>query len=361
MLKYFNYRKSNDEEFDNIVECTLDLARATYENKKSDDYKEKNAQVLNALGKKCVEGTRFEAMFEEKGLAVFNNPNVKNNQTVREMLNAVIAQVTTAIVPEVVNDTFSGLIAEIHQVGYGETARFIIESNDLFKVNSKAEGIRKGVDQPLFNEEITVVGSPVEISVSIDWYPFVAGIMDLGQFTMRIAKSFMAYIFLKTVKGMTQASVDFGAAYNTNGVTPALWGTLRERVQAANGGMNVIAVGTAVALSSVSLQGNFQVEIGEEMNKVGYLDQYLGVPLIALNNVLVPGTTNGTADLVLDDRKIFMIPVAGTRPVKILFEGDEVSVAFDPEHTSDKRYGVTITYIIGVEAIISSKIGTVTI
>jgi len=97
------------------------------------------------------------------------------------------------------------------------------------------------------------------------------------------------------------------------------------------------------------------------MNKVGYLDQYLGVPLIALKNVLIPGTTNSTADLVLDDHIIYLVPVAGDRPVKIVFEGNEVSVAYDPEHTSDVRYGLTITLRVGVSAICGAKYGTIAI
>jgi hypothetical protein len=125
--------------------------------------------------------------------------------------------------------------------------------------------------------------------------------------------------------------------------------------------MNVVAIGTAVALSSVTLQGNFQVEIGEEMNKVGYLDQYLGVPLVALKNVLVPGTTNTSATLALADNKIYMVPVAGDRPVKILFEGNEASVEFDPEHSSDSRYGITVSLRAAVSAICGAKYGLITL
>lgn len=361
MEKYFAYTKSADESFNSLVDCTLDLARACYEGRKPADYEARNKDLLYAMGKKGVEGTRYEVAFEAEGLSVYNRPMVKNNSTVRDNFNAVIAQVINAIVPEVVNDTFSKFIAEVHQVGYGETARFIIESNDLFRVNSKAEGVRKGVDQPMFDDEITVNASPLTIDACIDWYPFVSGVFDMGNFALKIGRSFMAYIFLKAVKGMAQATTDFGAAYTVNGVTPTLFGTLRERVSAANGGMNVIAIGTAVALSNVSLQGNFQVEIGEEMNKVGYLDQYLGVPLVGLNNVLIPGTTNGAATLALPDNRIYMIPVGGVRPVKIVFEGDEISVTFNPETTSDKRYGVSIELRVGINAIVGSKYGTITL
>ena len=359
MKKIFSYTKSNDEAFNSLVDCTVELAMARYEGKVASDYEAKNRELLEAMGKKAVEGTRYEADFEAEGLAIFARPMVKNNSTVRDNFNAVIAQVVNVIVPTVTNDTFSKFISEVHQVGYGETARFIIESNDLFKVNAKAEGVRKGIDQPMFDDEITLNASPITIDASIDWYPFVSGIFDMGNFALKIGKSFMAYIFLKAVKGMTQATTDFGAAYTTNGITPQLFGTLRERVSAANGGMNVVAIGTAVALSNVSLAGNFQVQIGEEMNKVGYLDQYLGVPLIAIDNVLVPGTTNTTATLALDDRTIYIVPVGGAKPVKILFEGNEVSVSFNPDETSDRRYGISVEMRVGVAAIVGPKYGTI--
>lgn len=360
MMKYFNYVRQSDD-FNSLVDCALDLARQTYENKKASDYEEKNRTLLQAFAKKGVEGTRYEASYEEKGLALYSNPNVKNNGTVRDNFNAVIAQIVTAIVPEVVNDTFSRFISEVHQVGWGETARFIVESNDLFKVNSKAEGIRKGVDQPMFDDEITVNAKPLTIDAAIDWYPFVSGVFDMGNFALKIGRSYMAYFFLKAIAGMTSATSYFGAAYTTNGVTPALFGTLVERVKTANGGMNVVAIGTRVALSNLSLLGNYQIQIGEEMNKVGFLDQYLGVPLIGLDNVLVPGTTNGAATLALSDSKIFIVPVAGAKPVKIVFEGDEVAVSFDPEHTSDKRYGMSIELHAGIEAVCGPKYGTINI
>lgn len=359
MEKFFSYTRTADESFNSLVDCTLDLARNCYEGKKAADYEAKNKDLLEAMGKKAVEGTAYAASFETEGLSIFNRPMVKNNSTVRDNFNAVIAQVVNCIVPEVVNDTFSRFIAEVHQVGYGETARFIIESNDLFKVNAKAEGVRKGVDQPMFDEEITVNASPVTIDACIDWYPFAAGVFDMGNFALKIARSFMAYIFLKSIKGMTKAMTIFGAAYKTNGVTPELFGTLRERVSAANGGMNVVAIGTAVALSELTLAGNFQVEIGEEMNKVGYLTQYLGVPVLALKNVLVPGTTNTTAKLALDDKKIYIVPVGGARPVKIVFEGNEISVSFNPDMTSDRRYGISVELRVGIEAVCGPKYGMI--
>lgn len=361
MKKYFTYERSTDAEFNDIVDGIVELARARSNGAVPSDYEAKNADLNKAIGKKIAEGTLYQAKFDEVGLAMFENKSVRNNTNIRDNFNAVLTQVASVIVPEVSNDNFSKLIAEVHQVGFGETARFTIESNDLFKVNRKAEGVRKGVDQPMYDEEITVNPSPVEISTHIDWYPFAAGVFDFGAWALKLGRSFMAYVFIKAVQAMTAATTEFGSAYEINGVTPTLFGTLRERVSAANGGMPVVAVGTAVALSNLSLTGNYQVEIGEEMNKIGFLDQYLGVPTIGIHNVLVPGKTNSSANLVLPDNKIYLIPAAGHRPVKIVFEGSEITVAYDPDESSDRRYGISVEMRVGVAVVCSAKYGTISL
>ena len=104
MEKYFTYSRTADESFNSLVDCTLDLARAAYEGNKPSDYTAKNKELLEAMGKKAVEGTPYEASFEAEGLKIYAKPMVKNNSTVRDNFNAVIAQVVNAIVPEVTND-----------------------------------------------------------------------------------------------------------------------------------------------------------------------------------------------------------------------------------------------------------------
>lgn len=368
MIKFYNYHNDQLSEVENdIVASALTLARETYDDKKGEDYNERNKFLLGKIAQYALEGTKFASEDSEKALEALKRPIVHNNSNVRDNFNLVLTQVVTAIVPEVANDIFSRFISEVHQIGWGDTATFTVESNDLFAVKEKAEGVRRGVDQPMYDDEITVAAHPITIDTHIDWYPFVSGRFDFGYFALKIARSFSAYIFIKAVKGMTNAfsvtgndtATQFGAAWTVNGVDQKNWGTLRERISAANGGMNVIAVGTEIALSKASLGGNFQVEIGERMNSVGYLDQYLNTPLLAIKNVLKPGHTNTDGALALPDNVIYMIPVAGDKPVKIVFEGNEVSVSYDPEHTSDVRYGISIEMRIGVSAICGSKYGLV--
>lgn len=165
MFRTFNYIEQDDN-FNNVVEATLDLARANADAGKNplpSDYSEKVKALNYNIVKEIVKGTKFEEKFAELGTAVLKNPNVRKNKEVQENFNAILAQVTTAILPEVTNNLFSRFISEVHQVGWGETARFTVESNDLMKVNRKAEGVRKGVDQPIYNDEFTVNAEPLTL------------------------------------------------------------------------------------------------------------------------------------------------------------------------------------------------------
>lgn len=84
-----------------------------------------------------------------------------------------------------------------------------------------------------------------------------------------------------------------------------------------------------------------------------------GTPIIAIDNVLVPGTTNTTAKLALDNKVLYMIPAAGDKPIKIVFEGDEVSVNFVPENCSDSRLGLSVSLHYGISTVCGSKYGSI--
>ena len=365
MFKKFAAVNTSVAEDDAVVNGALELASAKYSTEKYDvaEYEDKKQKLNLAFAARLVDGDKKAmAEFAKDGLAAFRNPMVYNAPIVHRNFNVILSETVTSVIPTVVSDSYSRYLAEVHNGGWGDTGRFVIQSNDLFRVNAKAEGIRAGVEQPMYNNEFTLNAKDYEISTGIGWYELASGVFDIGNYALKIARSFEAHIFLKIVAAMVSASSQFGAAYNTNGITPTLWGTLRDRVSAANGGMSVIAIGTRVALSNVTLTGNFQVQIGEEMNKVGYLDQYLSVPLIALENVLIPGTVNGDAQLALSDKLIYFVPVAGSnRPVKVFMEGSMVSIEEDTTQTADRMYDFFVDLRYEVSAIIGYKYGTITL
>lgn len=363
MTQTFSYNKQNDT-FNTIIDTAVDHARQIIENAKSANYAEEEKDLNACIVRYCLEDTRYADKYADHVLDAVKDPSVKKNATFKENFNAVIAEVVNAVAPMVSAPKYTDALAEIVQVGFGDTARFLVGSNALFKVNEIAEGVQRGVLQPIYNDEYTVNATPVEIATAINWYQVASGVFDWGNFGYRAGKSFESYIFLKIIAAMTSATTAVGAGYSASGMTDANWDVLAERVRAANGGTDVYAIGTISALGQVIPQNNYlQMGLGEEVAKEGALTRYHGVPLVITPNVLKPMTINTTADLAIPTNVIYFIGADTYRPVKVVFEGSGVTVeeAALEMGNADRTYQVKIEYRIGVSAIVGSKFGTLTL
>ena len=363
MLTVFNYNKSSDGMFNDIVDGVNELVRYNLtgiNDRKA--YDELNKTINDNIAKYAVSGTRYESMFESQGAEVLKDARVARNSHVRENFDAVIAEIINSAIPVTTSDKFGDTFMEVRQIGWGDTARFITSSNDLFRVNEIAEGVGRGVLQPIYNNEVTVDCAPITISTSIDFYAVAAGEFDWGNFGMRAGASFNGYIMLKAIDALATAIGTQSAAYTQAGVATNTWATLTQRVSAANGGASVYGIGTLTALSNCVPQTvGLQYGLGGKIAEDGHLDKYIGAKLIPFDQFIVPGTVNSTADLGLADDKIYFVPTDSYKPVKVVYEGNSVVVETDPNHTTDRTYGITVTYRVGVAGIIGSKIGVITL
>lgn len=365
-MTLFNYTKSEDENFNAIVEGVANsVARVLEGDCNSKEYFDIQSDINFSMAKYLVSGTRYESQFEKKGAEageLLKNPNVSRNKDVRANFNAIIAQIITTVLPMTTSRAYGEAFMDVHQVGWGDTARFIISSNDLFKVNEIAEGIHRATLQPIYNNEITVNCGTIEVATSIDWYAVAAGVFDWGQFGARAGRSFEGYILLKAIAAMSSATTELGSAYSASGVDTEQWSTLAERVSAANNGARVYALGTLTALNqAIPATVGLQYGLGNEVAKEGFLDKYLGVPLVVIDQVMVPGTVNTTAQLAIPADTIYLIAADQYKPVKVVFEGNSVVVEEIPEYSTDKTYGVSLQMKIGVAAIVGSKFGVITL
>lgn len=183
----------------------------------------------------------------------------------------------------------------------------------------------------------------------------------------KIGASFMAYIQAKAVKAMASvitSAADHGVSgYIQNGFTDAAWVTLGRNVKLANGGSQVYALGTNIALASVmpAKEANGQFRYGEDgaIVKTGFLPEYKRIPMVELDNALVPNTINGTPIAVVPDDVIYFVAMGSYKPIKIVFEGNNVTVAQDPLTSADHTYGMTVDMRIGVDAVVGSKFGAI--
>lgn len=363
MMTMFAYRESENKVFNAIVDGAIEATKQTIEGVKDRKaYEEMNALISENFAKYGVGETRYASKFEAEGMNVLKNPIITRDKDVRANFDAVIAQIIYATIPMSTSSRFGEEFMQVSQVGWGDTARYLISSNDLFQINEIAEGVNWGVLQPIYNDEVTVNCSPITVGTSIDFYAVASGNFDWGNFGMRAGVSFNSYIMIRAINALTSVTANLGAAYSQAGVAQDTWTTLAQRVSAANGGADVYAVGTIGALGKAlpNVVG-LQYGLGKEMMDKGYLDKYMGVKLLPLDNAIRPGTVNSGAELLLADDRIYFLAAAHDHPIKTVFEGDSIQIEADAMHTTDKCYAITITYRVGVAAVLGNKFGVLSL
>lgn len=252
-----------------------------------------------------------------------------------------------------------------------DSAKYFVESNEFFIVNDIATGVAQGGLRTALNTEYTVSASPKQVGCFVDWYHVVAGKQDWGFICAKTAYAFSTYVQAKAVQAMASVTSTTGAnqwgiaGYQANGLTDSNWLTLARNVKLANGGSEVYALGTGLALVNVlpAESATSQFRYGEDsaIIKKGFLPAYKGVPLIELDNALVPNTVNGIPEVVLPDDIIFFLPLGGYKPVKVVVEGNSVTVEKDPLYQPDHQYAFVVTARIGVDCVVGTKFGSLTL
>ena len=238
----------------------------------------------------------------------------------------------------------------------------IIKINIYLKHNG-AEGIQRQNQQAIYNTEYTVTAHKKQISTFVNFYQVQAGKVDFGKLGVKIAKSFQAYIQKAAINEMlsvvSAANNKYGiAGYKGTGTDTQSWIEISQLVRAANAS-DVYALGTLGALAKIVPDAaGFRFFENDDLTRKGFLKEYQQVPLVQIDNAIVPNTINGTTPtLTVSDDYIFFLPMAFNKPIKVAIEGENVLVATDPMTTKDCTIGLTVSMYIGVEAVVGSKFG----
>ena len=319
-----------------------------------DQYSEHNEAVLKSVLQYAAKNSDYAC----ESFADFKNRQLMNDPTFIARFDNVIAQILNPVIPDIVSEAFMGL-ADVSYVDYGDTASFQIDSNETFYVKEIAEGVQRGAMQRLYKNEATVNPTPKQIRIELPWYEVVTGKFDLGNWLYRIGISYAGYINIKVINAVTDALTMVPAAYKTSGAfTDSNFIGIGQAVSAANGGKRVQVWGTLAALGKImpSVTG-LQYGLGMDIAKVGYLGMYKGFPLIEMSQAMAPGAVNTTGALLLSNTMTYFIPVDSYNPIKIVFEGDSVTVEKEATKSSDKYLGVAVTTRIGVAAVVGSIFG----
>ena len=364
MRQVFNYKKFNDVALDGMVETFHTLAEKYMEKKNNTpEYQKANAELNEQFMRYCVEsipGKSFSSLEDIK------NPMVYTSGYFKEAFNAVLAQAITPIIPSVIAANYTDLY-DVTQVGWGDNARYTVESNELFIVNDMAEGISRGAVQTSYKTEYTVQAKRQQIALFVDWYHVAAGKQDWGYMLSRIGDSYAAYVQAKVVFAMasciTNAAQHGISGYIANGFSTSNWVNTIRNVELANRGAQVYGFGTKIALMEIlpeeTATSPFRYGENSDIVRKGYLPAYKGTPLVELDNALIPNTQNTTPQVVVPDEIIYLIPMGWHKPVHVVVEGNSVSVSQDPMRSSDHTFVYAIDSRIGVDVVIGSKFGAI--
>ena len=163
------------------------------------------------------------------------------------------------------------------------------------------------------------------------------------------------------------ANPDGIAGYIANGFSDTNWINISRYVSLANGGAQTYAFGSELALAAVQpdlstfVQETTRFNIDEDSSYVknGYLPAYKKVPMIEMHDALLPNTINGQPKTILPDDIIYMMPAGMYKPVKVVFEGGNVSVTKDPSQMADHTYTFQINMMVGVDVVVGAKFGAI--
>jgi len=362
MKHVFNYKSEMlDDNLNKVVAAGLELTKmyADANGKTGSDYEVARTKYNEVFANYCV----TQAGFKYDGIHQFKNPNITGKTAFREAFNAVVAQVITPVAPVAVSAEYMEL-AEIHQIGWGDTARFVIESNDLFYVSEIAEGVKHGGMQRVYNDEITVNPTPKNIRYDMNFYQYASGMFDFGAWSYKMGQSFAGYIQKLVVDSLTSVITTGLAAsspYFTTGYSTANFINISEKVKAANGNADVYSMGTLTTLGKVLPETvGLQYGLGEEIAKKGFLDEYRGTKLMPITQAMLPGTVNTTASLIIPNDTLYFIAMAAYKPIKIVFEGDAATVETVATESSDRTMGLSVTMRFACSSVVGSKFGAIT-
>lgn len=360
----FGYNALQDETSNALVDAGVELYKrfAGLKNPtfaERQEYNAANSKFTEALMKHCVE----KAGYVYTSLNAVNNPSIHRDDAFIKTFRSIIAQVITPVAPAVVSERY-GMVAETRQIGFGDTARYVVKSNDLFLVSDIAEGVLSGGLQRMYNNEFTANPLPKYIRYDMPWYQVAAGVFDFGEFTYKIGLSFSNYINILTINAFSKVVTDWQTAnspYVASGFSDANWIGVGQKVQAANGGADVMVLGSLATVGKVIPNTvGLQYGLGEEVSKTGFLDRYKGFRIAYFDPSMIGTTVNTTAKIVVPEGVLYFIPVGMDKPIKVTFEGESVTVEALPTVTADKTTGLQITMRLAVDAIVGQRFGAIT-
>ena len=343
-------------------------------------YKEVNARFghdhLLYAAKKCCANTGKKAPetfeeFSKRGQEFYGNA------AFYAVLAGIYEEVLNPILPRVYSEAVS-VFADVVEVGFAETAAITVDSGDIPVFQDSAWGASRGVPENRFySKTYTLNPQPKTAEIAIKWHQMVGNNTDWGKYFANLtagmyAKTMGLWNAALTAAASNTALVPSGLIYNFSSVN---WVTLANKIAAVNdtGIRNLLAFGGAVALSKVlptqatgssntAMDAALATLLGADYISAGYLGEYMGVRLMPLTDVVIPGTQFGAVTTMLANDKVWIMAANGRKPMTIAYNSSTpISIEIDAERNPDFMLKLNLTIAMDSVSVFSSKVGLINI
>lgn len=314
------------------TKAVVQLGRDLYFNKNGNFSKDELQGTFNNMILEILDGDAKNIMHPVKGYEAF--------QLVVETIDAVI--------PEILTNQFDPF-CDIQTLAFGE--KLVVEITDprLFPIAKIAAGTNNLRAQTLENGTVTVDTDFYGVKIRAELLNMLAGRINFQVLVNKVAISYTNKIKGDIFKAINNSYTTLDSSLQLSGTfDPNKFITVIDEVSALSAGADVQVYGSWNAVAKIlAATGMNSYNMMDEFNTKGYLENFMGVKVIKLENAMVPNTKT----LALDPNKLYIIPAgAGQKIVHIALEGDALVVdngttqnaSFAKEYSFIKKYGMAV-------------------
>lgn len=237
---------------------------------------------------------------------------------------AVVNRLVDYIMPEVIRNDFMG-IADVVNIGYGDSVDFEVKSADLFTVVDNGNSRRHVEAQRQFTGNAVLAPTNHSITVEVDWYRVAANRENLAEYAVKVILSLENRLWTDVVAILASSFSSLTTNFKEASFSETAFTRLSQRVKIANGGQRTVAIGTELGLGTILPSDNYlKVGLGERMAEVGYLRRFHETDLIVLPQAI--DWSSADYDFAISDNNIYFVSPAAQKLIKIVLEGETLTI-----------------------------------
>jgi hypothetical protein len=243
------------------------------------------------------------------------------NPVVKAFADSIFDRMIDMILPQVLN-TSIGLISEIVNVDWGDTAKFDLDNNALYNVSKAGYRQKNTTFQQLEGQTVTLAPQAHQVSTICTLFEVLTNRKSIAKETMKVAKSIEAEMANETWDAFSTAceATTVPTALKVTNYTQESAVTLADTITSYNNGSKAVFAGTPLALNNIlPANANYRYMLDDNMVKIGYIPTFMTYDVMPTPNFA--DYTSTTYGLKLSNKKIYVVSPASDKIIKVAVGG----------------------------------------